>query len=166
MGETILKNFALLLLFLPLAGCASPPRYSSVERQISPAASDTGRLFLYRSPSPLVRRRIRTYVVVDNQPVNFFSNEGVFFADLPPGQHQVWCSECIDPAARYKNLSLYETGQTINLNLMPGESRYVSFVAPQPYGDAVRGIHFEHMALIDPEKGRKEISNLPFIGHQ
>ena len=161
-GETILKNLALLLLFLPLAGCASPPTYSSVQGQIRPVASGTGRIFLYRSPSPLVRKRIRTYVLVDNRPVQFFSNEGVFFADLPPGPHQVWCSACIDPATRYKNLALVESGQTISLNLMAGESRYVSFDVLQPGRD---GLHFEHMTLTDPAEGTKEISNLPIIGH-
>lgn len=166
-GETILKNLALFLLFFSLAGCASPPTYSSVQGQVRPVASDTGRIFLYRSPSPLVRKRIGTYVLVDNRPVEFFSNKGVFFADLPPGPHQVWCSECIDRAHdEYKNPDFFETGQTINLNLMVGESRYISFVAPQPRGDAVYGLHFEHMTLIDPAEGSKEISNLPVVGQQ
>lgn len=161
-----MKNLALLLLFLPLAGCASPPAYSSVQGQIGPVASGEGRIVFFRSPVPGVRNRGTGFILVDNQPVDFH-NIGVFFADLPPGPHQISCTGCIDPAIQQGNLALFEAGQTINFNLMAGESRYVLFDArPTGQGDAVRGLRFEHMALIDPAEGRKDILALPFIGRQ
>jgi hypothetical protein len=166
MARVVTSLSLLATCFALLSGCASPPTYSSVQGQIGQVASNEGRLFFYRSPVPGVRNRGTGVVLLDNQPV-LFDNIGVSFADMPPGPHQISCSGCIDPVInQYKNLDYFEAGQTINFNIVEGESRYVLFDArPTGHGDAARGLRSEHMVLMDPAEGRQEILDLPFIGH-
>jgi hypothetical protein len=90
------------------------------------------------------------------------ADKGVFYVDLPAGMHSVSCPKCQDPAKF--QLGLNQLGQVININLIAGQSRYISFDTLQTE-TAVIDLYLQHMSLVDPDQGSQEILDLPYIGH-
>src|SRR5665213_170224 len=99
-------------------GCATGPTYSSMQSQIPTVESGKGRVFFYRSSSiaasfiqpGLGGSAIQPDISIDGQRVGSAVPGKVFFVDLTPGTHSVFCQN-----------------QTVTIHLGAGESRYVSF---------------------------------------
>jgi len=84
-------------------------------------------------------------ILIDGQRVWSAVTGEVFFVDLPPGMHSVFCDH-----------------ETVNIRLDASESRYVALENYQVGGDILWHVR---PILVDPDQGSQEIENLHYIGH-
>ena len=137
-------------------GCASGPSYASKRQEIPAVAADKGRVFFYALEYRKGDLRI------DHQHVATLGR-GVFFVDLPPGNHLVETvpmymdiSHAIEPASAYST----------SIVVRPGDSSYFVIQDRQRTAPAL-SLHLATEDLVpvavDPAQGAKEILNLPYI---
>ena len=129
---------------LALSACAKGPLYS--QSGIAPVASNKGRVFFYCSECALIT--IGQNVQIDGRPAGSVA-KGVFFADLSPGAHRVFCPRCYAPANGHDYW-----GQYLDIDLRAGEGYYISFVS-SPSG--------LHMTPVNATQGGQDVANLPYM---
>ena len=129
---------------LALSACAKGPLYSQSE--IPPVASNKGRVFLYCPECAYIT--FGQNIQIDDRPDGSVA-KGVFFVDLSPGAHRIFCARCYAPA----NGRDY-WGQYLDIDLGAGEAYYISFVT-SPNG--------LHMTPVDATQGGQDVAILPYI---
>ena len=127
-----------------LVGCATGPTYSSLQTEFPRVASGQGRVFFYRN-ALYAGAVFKPDILIDGQRVGSAVPGGVFFVDLPPGAHSVFCDQ----------------QEIADMHLVAGETRYVSLDLYS--GDW--GLWHVRPILVDPDQGSQEILGLSYI-HQ
>lgn len=135
--------FAAIVL-LALSACAKGPLFSQLGAP--PVASNKGRVFLYCSECAYIT--IGQTIQIDGRPAGTAA-KGVFFVDMSPGAHRVFCSRCYAPA----NGRDY-WGQYLDIDLGAGEAYYISLVT-SPNG--------LHMTPVSATQGAQDVANLPYM---
>jgi hypothetical protein len=130
------------LLFL-MAGCASGPKFNTVESGLAPLAAGKSRIFFYR-PSSL-GAAIQPDVRLNGTVVGKAESHGVFFADRDPGNMEVITGSEVD--------------RKLTFTIGPGDTRYVRLAVG--LGVLVYRIIPE---LVDAGEARKEMADLAFTG--
>jgi len=87
-------------------------------------------------------------IQIDGRPAGTMA-KGVFFADVSPGAHRVFCARCYVPVDGRDYW-----GQYLDIDLVAGEAYYISFVTS-------RG--GPHMVPVNATQGRQDVANLPYI---
>jgi hypothetical protein len=141
--RVIALSFAAIGL-LALSACAKGPLFS--QSGIPPVASNKGRVFLYCPECAYIT--FGQNIQIDGRPAGAVA-KGVFFVDLSPGAHRVFCARCYAPA----NGRDY-WGQYLDFDLSAGEAYYISFVA-SPGGP--------HMTPVNATQGGQDVASLPYI---
>jgi len=129
---------------LALSACAKESLYS--QSGTPPVASNKGRVFLYCPECAYIT--VGQNIQIDGRPAGTVA-KGVFFVDLSPGAHRVFCARCYAPA----NGRDY-WGQYLDIDLGAGEAYYISFVT-SPGG--------LHMTPVNTTQGGQDVTNLPYI---
>ena len=129
---------------LALSACAKGPLYS--QSGIPPVASNKGRVFLYCPECAYIT--FGQNIQIDGRPAGTVA-KGVFFVDLSPGAHRVFCAGCYAPA---KGRDYW--GQYLDIDLGAGEAYYIDF-ATSPGG--------LHMTAVNAIQGGQDVANLPTI---
>ena len=129
---------------LALSACAKGPLYS--QSGIPPVASNKARVFLYCAECTYIT--FGQKIQIDGQAAGGVA-KGVFFVDLSPGAHRVFCTRCYAPA----NGRDY-WGQYLDVDLGAGTAYYISFVT-SPGG--------LQMTPVDATQGGQDVANLPII---
>jgi hypothetical protein len=128
-----------------LSGCASGPTYKDMHSGLAMPAPGNGRIFVYRSNSPL-GMAIQPEVKLDeNWVMGHAQPGGFFYADCPVGSHTLSCTT--------------ETECKATVPVAPGAA---SFVRLEPQIGLVVG-HIQPVA-VDPTQGEKEIQGYHYIG--
>jgi hypothetical protein len=129
---------------LALSACAKGPLYS--QSRIPPVASNKGRVFLYCPECAYIS--FGQNIQIDGQPAGTVA-KGVFFVDLSPGGHRVFCARCYAPANGHDYW-----GQYLDIDLGAGEAYYIAFVT-SPGG--------LRMTAVNATQGGQDVANLPYM---
>jgi uncharacterized protein DUF2846 len=144
-GPNMQKLWMLGLAFLMCfaAGCASGPKFNSVESGFAPLAAGKSRIFFYR-PSAL-GAAIQPDIRLNGSVVGTAQPHGVFFVDPDPGNMEVITGSEVD--------------RKLTFTIGSGETRYVRSAVG--LGILVYRIIPE---LVDEAEARKEMADLSFTG--
>jgi hypothetical protein len=133
---------ATLVLFL-LAGCASGPKFSTVESGLAPLPPGKARVFFYRATS--LGAAIQPEISLNGVVVGKAEPNGVFFVDRDPGNMEVVTGS--------------EVEKRLTFTVSAGETRYVRSAVG--LGILVYRIIPE---LVEEGEARKEIADLAYTG--
>lgn len=125
------------------AGCASGPKFNTVESQLSSLTPGKARIFFYRSTA--LGAGIQPEVRLNGMVVGKSEPHGVFFVDADPGNMEVITGSEVD--------------RKLTFTIAPGETRYVRLAVG--LGVLVYRIIPE---LVDEADARKEIADLSYTG--
>ncbi len=132
-----------------LVGCASGPTYSSMRSELPVLRAGVGRIFIYRSSGyvpdlggAIGLGQLKIDIFMDGLRVGRADPGCFFFVDLAPGTHLLSCDD-----------------QTTRMNLVAGESRYVSL---EVYTYSRH--HHLRPILVHPAQGSQEILGLHYPG--
>jgi hypothetical protein len=126
-----------------LAGCASGPKFSTVESQLTSAAPGQARIFFYRSTA--LGAAIQPEIRLNGTVVGKAEPHGVFFVDREPGNMEVVTGS--------------EVERKLTFTAGPWETRYVRCAVG--LGVLVYRIIPE---LVDAQEAKKEIADLSYTG--
>ncbi len=127
-----------------LTACATGTRIADMGGQIQPARAGMGRVWFYRSASP-VGSAVQPTIYLNGQAVGRSMPNGAFYRDLPPGDYRVTTTT--------------EVERQLTFTLSPGEERFVrTFVMP--------GFFVGHVGaeLVEPAEGREDVATKAFTG--
>lgn len=136
-------GLAAIVLSLLVAGCASGPKFSTVESQLASAPPGQARIFFYRSTS--LGAAIQPEIRLNGTMVGKAEPNGVFYVDRDPGNMEVVTGS--------------EVEKKLTFTAGPGETRYVRCAVG--LGLLVYRIIPE---LVDAREARKEIADLAYTG--
>lgn len=131
---------------LVLAGCASGPTFSKISSTIPNLTSDTGRIYFYRSSSP-IGAAVQPSIMLNGKKVGDSEPGGVFFKNVSPGNYEVATSTEVERKLTFT----IAAGQTRYVQTSVGMGFFVAHVYPE---------------LIDPKVGRAAIQDLSYTGKQ
>ena len=137
-----LSVFALTIAFL-LAGCASGPKFSTVEGGLASPPPGKARIFFYRSTS--LGAGIQPEIKLNGAVVGKAEPNGIFFVDRDPGNMEV--------------ITGSEVEKRLSFTVGAGETRYVR--SSVGLGVLVYRIIPE---LVGEEEAKKEIADLAYTG--
>jgi hypothetical protein len=145
MGEHMHKIWvcALTVALVFLAGCASGPKFNTVESGLSSLPTGKARIFLYRSTS--LGAGIQPEIKLNGAVVGKAEPNGIFFVDRDPGNMEVVTSS--------------EVEKKLTFTVSAGETRYVRLGVG--LGVLVYRIIPE---LVAEDEARKEIAELAYTG--
>ena len=133
---------AAVVLFV--AGCASGPIYSSVEKTLPTFAREQGRIYFYRLGG-LFGAAIQPSIQMNREVVGSAVPGGVFFRDVSPGNYIIATSTEVD--------------RELSFTLTAGQERYVRLITS--LGVLIHRVSPE---LVDPSVGKVEIQGLSYTG--
>lgn len=133
---------AAVLLVLPLAGCATGPKYREVVSTIPALTPSQGRVYFYR-PSAL-GAAVQPDINLNGQKVGAAKPHGFYFVDRAPGNYEVTAAT--------------ETEKKLTFTLEPRQERYVRLKIQ--FGVFVGRIVPE---LVDKVEAEEELQGLSFI---
>jgi hypothetical protein len=137
------RTFALLIMSLLLAACATGPRYSELKSSIPPLAPDQGRIYFYRTTG-MFGAAIQPSIALNGASVGTSRPRGFFYIDRAPGSYEVSCTTEVTRKVTFQ----LEAGQEQYIKMSLGMGVFVGHVIPE---------------LVDPEKARKEVENLHYV---
>ncbi len=140
----VIALFFAVVGLLALSACAKGPLYS--QSGIQPVASNKGRAFLYCPECAYII--VGGSIQIDGRPAGTVA-KGVYFVDLSPGAHRVFCARCYAPADGRDSW-----GQYLDIDLGAGEAYYISFVT-SPNG--------LHMTPVNATQGGQDVANPPYM---
>lgn len=126
-----------------LVGCATGPKFSTVEGKVTRQANDQSRIYFYRSTS--LGGAIQPEIKLNGEVVGKAEPMGVFYVDRKPGNMEVITGSEVE-----KKLTFTTSG---------GDTRYVKCAVG--LGLLVYRIIPE---LVDEQEAKKEIADLAFTG--
>ena len=142
------KPFAVLVgtLALSMLACATGPKYRDVESDFPDLTAESGRIFFYRSSSP-VGGAVQPKIYLNDEVVGKSQPGGFFFVDRPPGDYRVRCTT--------------EVKRELTFSLTPGEQKYVKTVVQM-------GAFVGHVLpqLESREQAMKTLEGSSYIGTQ
>lgn len=138
-----IRAFGLAMALALLAGCASGPKFNTVESGLAPLPAGKSRIFFYRSTA--LGGAIQPEIKLNGAVVGKAEPHGVFFVDRDPGNMEVVTGSEVD--------------RKLTFTVAAGETRYVR--AAVGLGILVYRIIPE---LVDEAEARKEIADLAFTG--
>ena len=144
-----MKKIAFVLLTTAiLSGCAaSGAKFSTVESNLPEISASAGRVYFYRTYSSF-GAGMRPTIFVDGKPVGKSIPGGVFYTDLPTGNHAV----TIDA-------QIYPGQSSLQLNVEPKETTYVkTWIGASGFGGRT------NMAIVAESEGNTAINDLSFTG--
>lgn len=144
------KPLFVLLSAAILSGCAaSGAKLSTIESTFSEISSSEGRVYFYRTYSTF-GAGMRPTIFVDGKPVGKSIPGGVFYKDLPEGNHAV----TIDA-------QIYPGQSSLQLNVEPKETTYVkTWIGASGFGGRT------NMAVVGEGEGNSAINDLSFTGNE
>ena len=139
----LLKAFAIVLVSIFVAGCASGPKFSEVSSSISEVMPDKGRIYFYRTA--VVGAAVQPAVRLNDEVVGKAVPNGFFYVDRNPGDYKITTST--------------EVERHLSLILDEGQTRYVRF-------NISMGFFVGHVypELVENEIGKNEIKKCSYIG--
>jgi len=138
-----LQLLGLAFLVSLAAGCATGPKFNTVESGLAPLAAGKSRIFIYR-PSSLVAV-ITPDILLNVTVVGTAVSYGVFFVDRDPGNMEVITGSEVDRKLTFTT----EAGDTRYVRLAVGLGVLVYRIIPE---------------LVDAAEARKEMADLAFTG--
>ncbi len=132
-----------LLWALPLAGCASGPKYTEVISTLPALAPPRGRIYFYR-PSAF-GAAVQPDIHLNGQKVGTAKPHGFYFVDRAAGNYEVTAAT--------------ETEKKLTFTLEPRQERYVRL--KMQFGIVVGRVIPE---LVDRAEAEEELKGLSFIG--
>jgi hypothetical protein len=125
------------------AGCASGPRFDTVEKSFAPVPPGKGRIFVYRATS--LGAAITPDVMMNGAVVGKSEGNGIFYVDRDPGNIEV--------------VTTSEVERKLTFTIAAGETRYVRCAVG--LGVLTYRIIPE---LVSEEEAKKEIHDLAYTG--
>lgn len=138
-----LRMLGLAIVFVVLAGCASGPKFNTVESALPPVPSGKARIFFYRSGS--LGAAIQPDVRLNGTVVGKAEPNGVFYLDRDPGNMEVITGSEID--------------RKLTFTAGARETRYVKLGVG--FGVVVFRIIPE---LMSEEQAKKDMAGLAYTG--
>lgn len=138
-----IRLFAVVLLAVGLAGCASGIKYSEFQPKIPTQSPDSGRIFFYRSSA--LGAALRPDVLLNNEKVGEARAQGFFYVDRPAGEYLV--------------VTTTEVTRKLSFLLEKGQTRFVRFSVS--LGFFVGHVYGE---LVEPDVALKEIQDCSYTG--
>lgn len=137
---------AVTLSVLSLSACVSMPTriaYIGMQDRLPQLDEDQGRIFIFTGYYPFSRRM--PGIKLDGQNISGLSHNGFLFIDRPVGPHKL-------------EVSIVFTNQKLNLNLKPGQSKFVeiNFIPGLPASIQT--------VVLDPQSGPSSISMRGYVG--
>lgn len=132
------------LAVLVLAGCATGPKFSKISGTIPDLASAMGRIYFYRSSSP-IGAGVQPAIMLNGTKVGNSVPGGVFFKNVKPGNYEVATST--------------EVERKLTFTIAAGQTRYV--LTTVGLGFFIGRVY---PTLVDPKVGSKAIQDLSFTG--
>ncbi|MBL8378032.1 MAG: DUF2846 domain-containing protein [Burkholderiales bacterium] len=142
MSKNAFRVWTLLASLLILAGCASGPKFNTVEASMPALAKDKARVFFYRATS--LGAAIQPDVRMNGTVIGKAVPLGVYFADTDPGNIEIATSTEVERKLTF-SIGASET-RYVRLNISLG--LLVGRVAPE---------------LVDEKEARMEIVDLAFL---
>lgn len=136
------QMFSLIALAV-LAGCATGPRFDTVQSGLSPVPAGQARVYFYRSTA--LGAAIQPDVTLNGTVVGKAEPNGIFFIDTRPGSMEVVTGS--------------EVEKKLTFTAGAGDTRYVKLAVG--LGVLVYRIYPE---LVSEEEARKETAELAFTG--
>ncbi len=134
----------MLMAALVVAGCATGPKFSTIQQTLPTLTQDEGRIYFYRSSSPF-GAALQPEIRLNGDVVGNSVPGGVFFRDVKPGNYVVATSTEVE---RRLSFTL-AAGQTRYVKTTIGIGFFVGRVVPE---------------LVDPEVGSMAIQGLSYTG--
>lgn len=134
---------ALAFAVLLIAGCASGPKFHTVESGLSAVPSGKARIYFYRSTA--LGAAIQPEIRLNGMAVGRAVPHGVFFVDRDPGDMQVSTAS--------------EVEKKLTFSVAAGDTRYVR--CSVGLGVLVYRVIPE---LVDEAEARKELADLAYMG--
>jgi len=139
----ILKNLAVILLSVYLAGCATGPKFSEISASFATVSPDKGRIYIYRNSA--LGAAIQPEVRVNDEITGKAVANGFYYIDRAPGNYKIKTSTEVE-----RQLSLVlEKGQTRYVRLNVSMGFFVGHVYPE---------------LVENSIGEKEIQQCSYTG--
>jgi hypothetical protein len=133
-----------IVVSLLLSACAtSGPKFSEMAAAMTPARSDMGRVYFYRTA--VIGAAVQPDVRLNGEVIGTAVPNGFFYADRPAGNYQVTTET--------------EVERKLTFTLDAGQVRYVRLNISM--GLFVGRVYGE---LVDEAKGKEEIADLRFTG--
>lgn len=128
-----------------LAGCAATgPKGAEVADQVARVPAGKARIVIYRDAS-FVGAAVQPQVMVDSEPAGVSKPGSFFYADVPPGQHEV--------SART------EVTSSVSLQVSEGQTRYVRTAITM--GAFVGRVQF---TLVEADEAQRVMPGLAYTG--
>ena len=135
---------AAMCLVSTLAGCASGPKFHTVESSLGAIPQGKARIYFYRSTT--MGAAVQPSIKLNGAVVGSAEPKGVFFVDRDPGDMEVSTST--------------EVERKLTFTMGPGETRYVRLKMHM-------GLLVGHVIpeLVDEQEAKEDISGLAFTGN-
>lgn len=137
------RIFAVTIVALYLAGCASGPKYSEVAETLTPPADELARIYIYRTV--VLGAAVQPEVKLNGEVVGKATPKGFFYVDVEPGDYQISTSTEVE---RHLSLDM-EQGETSYVRLNISIGFFVGHVYPE---------------LVDSATGEAEIAQCSYTG--
>jgi hypothetical protein len=135
-----------IVLLCSLVSCVSlPPKlgYNEMRQQMPQLDPQNGRIYIFTGYYPKGRRM--PGIKLDDQPISGLENGGFIFADRPAGEHELMAS-------------IVFTKQVINLNLKPGQEKFVEINFIAGYPASIQAV------VLNQESGMPNVSHRHYAG--
>lgn len=141
--KSSIRYIMVLLAVVTLAGCASGPTYDEYADNISPAAPDSGRIYLYRTSA--MGAAVQPGVRLNGEVIGKATARGFFYVDRPAGTYEISAST--------------EAKRSLSIGLEAGDEKYVRL-------EIKMGFFVGHIkpVLVENSVGQKEIKKTKYIG--
>lgn len=135
------KFISIVCTFFIMVGCASGPSFNEYSSSIPDMASDTGRIYIYRSSA--LGAAIQPKIRINGEVVGNAVPKGFFYVDRPAGNYEISAST--------------EAKRSLTLGLEPGDERYVRL-------EVKMGLLAGHIkpVLVENSVGKQEILKTKF----
>jgi hypothetical protein len=143
--KTAMRTLSPILIAIFLFGCATGPKFSEISSSISDAASDKGRIYIYRTV--VLGAAVQPEVRLNGEVVGKAVPNGFFYVDREPGDYTIATTTEVD---RHLSLVL-DKGQTRYVRLNIGMGFFVGHVYPE---------------LVESSVGMKEIQQCSYTGQR
>lgn len=135
-----------IVLLCTFVSCVSlPPKlgYNEIRHRMPQLDPQNGRIYIFTGYYPQGRRM--PGIKLDGQPISGLENGGFIFADRPSGEHEL-------------KASIVFTKQVINLNLKPGQEKFVEINFIAGYPASIQAV------VLNQESGMPNVSHRHYAG--
>ena len=139
-----LRTVMFVLGALLVSACASGPKYSEVQQNVSALPDGSARIFFYRTQK-ILGAAVQPSIFLNQEKVGSCEPGGVFFTDVAPGKYE----------ASVKT----EVKRRLTLVLGPGEEKYVRCKISIGFI-----VGHGNLELVNPAEAKEDIQDLSFTG--